>query len=213
MKKLSVMLAAMLVLSMLVCSAAFAATTLMPMPTGIDPAHLERASCYARILGYNELENTLTVELIAMEYFDRQALANLQVGDSIHSGGEEVLIEEITPVDWCDMLVFNDGNLFFFGDRDGYYRMSTEDEFFWNSVAVIECPVTEDLLLLDFVDDNSGEGVALPRVLTADELTEKMLAEQASDEYHIGFAIENVYVVFDGEGQLASIHRYYVTWQ
>ena len=88
-----------------------------------------------------------------------------------------------------------------------------EDEFFWNSVAVIECPVTEDLLLLDFVDDNSGEGVALPRVLTAGELTEKMLAEQVSDEYHIGFAIENVYVVFDGEGQLASIHRYYVTWQ
>lgn len=213
MKKLSVMLAAMLVLSMLVCSAAFAATTLMPMPTGIDPAHLEKASCYARILGYNELENTLTVELIAMEYFDRQALGNLQVGDSIHSGGEEVLIEEITPTDWCDTLVFNDGNLFFFGDRDGYYRMSTEDEYFWNSVAVIECPVTEDLLLLDYVDDNSGEEFALPRVLTAGELTEKMLAEQASDEYHIGFAIENVYVVFDGEGQLATIHRYYVTWQ
>ena len=213
MKKLSVMLAAMLVLSMLVCSAAFAATTLMPMPTGIDPAHLEKASCYARILGYNELENTLTVELIAMEYFDRQALGNLQVGDSIHSGGEEVLIEEITPTDWCDTLVFNDGNLFFFGDRDGYYRMSTEDEYFWNSVAVIECPVKDHLLLLDYVDDDTGDMLNLPAVLTARELTVKMLAEQASDRYHIGFAADNVTVTFDGEGNLAVINRFYVPWQ
>ena len=213
MKKLAAVLAAMLAFSMLVCSFAFAATSLMPLPTGIDPAHLEKTACYARIHGYNQAENTLTVELIAMEYFDRQALADLQVGDSIHTGGEEVRIEEITPTDWCDTLVFNDGNLFFFGDRDGYYRMSTEDEYFWNSVAVIECPVTEDLLLLDDIDDNSGEEFALPRVLTAGELTEKMLAEQASDAYHIGFAAENVYVAFDGEGRLAIIHRYYVPWQ
>lgn len=213
MKKLSMLLAAMLAFSMLVCSAASAATAVSAMPTGIDPAHLEKVSCYARILGYNELENTLTVELIAMELFDRQELAALQVGDSIFTGGEAVLIEEITPTDWCDTLIFNDGNLFFFGDRDGYYRMSTEDEHFWNTVAVIERPVKENLLFLDYIDDNSGEEFVLPRVLTAGELVEKMLAEQSSDAYHIGFAAENIYVAFDGEGQLATIHRFYVPWQ
>lgn len=212
MKKLSVMLAAMLVLSMLVCSAAFAATTLMPMPTGIDPAHLEKASCYARILGYNELENTLTVELIAPEIFSLEILA-LQEGDSIYTGGKEVLIESIPPTDWCASILFNDGDLFFFQERDLFYRMETEDDYFWNVVASVECPVMENLLFLDYVNETSGDMLELPKVLTADELTAKLLAEQASEDYHIGLSANNACVVFDGDGDLAIIYRFYVPWQ
>ena len=91
--------------------------------------------------------------------------------------------------------------------------MVDEDCYLWNVVAVIECPVKDDLLLLDYVNDNTGDMLDLPIVLTARELTAKMQAEQASDRYHIGFAADNVSVVFDGEGDLAVIHRFYVPWQ
>ena len=36
----------------------------------VNPEHLEKTASYARILGYNEESNTLTVELIAPEVFD-----------------------------------------------------------------------------------------------------------------------------------------------
>ena len=41
-------------------------------------------------------------------------------------------------------------------------------------------------------------------------------AEAAAREHEydgVGFATNNVYVVFDGQGTLASIERYYVPWQ
>ena len=212
MKKLSIVPVMLLVFSLLLCSAASAATTLMPMATEIDPAHLEKTACYARILGYNEAENTLTVELIAPEIFSLEILA-LQEGDSIYTGGKEVLIESIPPTDWCASILFNDGDLFFFQERDIFYRMETEDDYFWNVVASVECPVKEHLLFLDYVDETSGDMLDLPKVLTADELTAKLLAEQASEDYHIGLSANNACVVFDGDGELAMIYRFYVPWQ
>ena len=75
-------------------------------------------------------------------------------------------------------------------------------------------PVTDSLLFLDYIDEEAaGDTLALPRVFTARELVEKMLFEQASDEYFIGLAIDNVYIVFDGEGNLATICRHFVSWQ
>ena len=34
-----------------------------------------------------------------------------------------------------------------------------------------------------------------------------------SDKYEVGLNIDNVYVVFDGNGQLAVIARFFVSWQ
>ena len=76
----------------------------------VNPEHLEKTASYARILGYNEESNTLTVELIAPEVFDRKDVLSLQVGDSIFTGGKEVEIESISPKDVC--ACYNGG----FGD-------------------------------------------------------------------------------------------------
>ena len=212
MKKLFFVFALILTLSLCLCSSASAAT-LFPMPPEINPEHLEKTACYARITKYDEEKNALIVELMAREVFTYEEMMSLQAGDSIYTGGEEILIHSFTPTDWCSVILINDGDVFFFEAQDGYCRMVDANCYLWNVVAVIECPVKDDLLLLDYVNDNTGDMLDLPIVLTAQELTDKMLAEQASDRYHIGFAADNVSVVFDGEGDLAVIRRFYVPWQ
>ena len=205
---------ALVLLISLLLSAAASADVLTAMPVELDPERLEKTTCNARIVGYNEAQNTLTVHLTVPEIFPTDELYKISVGDSIYTGGQEILIESIShDDDWCGVVGFNDWEIFFFEERDGCYRMADEDCYFWNVIAVIECPVKDHLLLLDYVDDDTGDMLNLPAVLTARELTVKMLAEQASDRYHIGFAADNVTVTFDGEGNLAVINRFYVPWQ
>ena len=221
MKKLVLSIALMLTISLLFCSAA-SADVITALATEINPEHLEKVASYARILGYNEESNTLTVELIAPEVFDREDVFSLQVGDSIYTGGREIVIWKIERYDEYGLVVINDENLsdhadgsvYLHEDLNGNYRPERYANYTWLSLAVIECPVTDSLLFLDYIDEEAaGDALTLPMVYTAQEVKNKLLAEQASNEYFIGLAIDNAYVVFDGEGNLATIQRYFVSWQ
>lgn len=201
-------------LSLLLCSAA-SADVVTAKAVKIDPEHLEKTSCYARIVGYDQEKDVLTVELIAPETFSGEEIASLKAGDSILTGGREVKIGSISADDeWCGTLFINDGALFLFQERSGdYTMMSTEDDCVWNTVAVVECPVMKTLLFLDGICDDSGEALQLPKVYTARELTAQLLEKGAENAYTVGLTANNVYAVFDGEGNLAAIHRFYVPWQ
>ena len=215
MKKLSLIIALILTYSLLFCSGA-SADVITALAIEVNPEHLEKTASYARILGYDEASNTLTVELIAPEVFDGEDVLSLQVGDSIYTGGREVTIQSISYDDeWCSTVFINDGELFLFQDRSGNYTMmADEDDCVWNTVAVIECPVRSSLLFLDYIDEEAaGDALTLPRVYTAQELKNKLLAEQASDDYFVGLATNNAYVVFDGDGNLATVQRFFVSWQ
>ena len=183
MKKLSIVLVVLLVFSLLLCSAAYA-DTLMPKRTEVHPDRLVKTASYARILGYNEAENTLTVELIAPEVFDYADVYALKAGDKIFANGMEVTIETLAWWDdWKEILWINDGDV---------------------------CLIKEHLLLMDNVDEISGGMLELPRVFAADETIAMVQAEQAAEYNRL--AVNNVYVVFDSEGDLAVIHRFYVPW-
>ena len=212
-------------MSMIVLCSSASADTITAMATEINPEHLEKTASYARILGYNEETNALTVELIVPETFRRDEVLALQVGDSIYTGGQEILIRTIERHDDDSLIVINDENLSEHADDSVYlyqdpfdYNQNFKPEeyanYTWTTLAVIDCPVTESLLFLDYIDEKAtGDALRLPMVYTARELVDKMLSEQASDEYFVGLAIDNVYVVFDGEGNLATIQRYFVSWQ
>lgn len=211
MKKLSIVLVVLFVFSLLLCSAAYA-DTLMPKRTEVHPDRLVKTASYARILGYNEAENTLTVELIAPEVFDYADVYALKAGDKIFANGMEVTIETLAWWDdWKEILWINDGDVCLIKDLDGDYRTENSNDHVWHVTARLECPVTEHLLLMDNVDEISGGMLELPRVFAADETIAKVQAEQAAEYNRL--AINNVYVVFDGEGDLAVIHRFYVPWQ
>ena len=52
---------------------------------------------------------------------------------------------------------------------------------------------------------------------TATELAETIQSIEESRltkaDYMVGLDIDNVYVVFDGDGQLAVVQRFFVSWQ
>ena len=216
MKKLSIGMAFLLILSLL-CSAA-SAEVITALATEVNPEHLEKTASYARILGYNEKENTLKVQLIVPEIFSCEDVEDLKVGDSIYTGGQEVTIETIEKVDhWGDYIRINDGsvNLSRRSDGSGNFAAVSEwdDAYTWIELAEIECPVKDSLLFLDYINDETGNPLELPVVHTAMELTARLTEEDASEAFVVGFTADNVYVVFDGEGNLATIHRFYVPWQ
>lgn len=219
MKKLSITLALMLTFFLHLGSAA-SAETITAMAVEVNPEHLEKTASYARILGYNEENNTLTVELIAPEIFRGDEVAALRVGDGIYTGGQEVPIRTIEEKEWGAIVInegeyeYADGSVYLFQDIYGNYRPERYANYTWISLSTVECPVKDHLLFLDYIDEAAGgDALTLPIVYTAREFTEKLLAEQASDEYHIGLGIDNAYVVFDGEGSLATIQRYFVSWE
>ena len=218
MKKLSGFIALVLMVCLLLCASA-SAQTITALATEINPDHLEKTASYARILGYNEETNTLTVELTVPEAFARDEVLALKVGDSIYTGGREVLIRTIEQTEWGSIVInegeyeYADGSVYLYEDLYGNYRPERYANYTWITLAVMNCPVTDSLLFLDYIDEETGDPVTLPAVHTAKELTARLLEEDASQAYTVGLSSNNVYVVFDGEGNLATIHRFYVPWQ
>ena len=198
MKKISITFFLILSLLAAACSPA-SADVITAMAIEVNPEHLEKTASYARILGYNADSNTLTVELIEQEVFDYHDIKALQPGD------------------WGGTYFINgedqEGSVFLLEDLNGNYRTGCDDDYVWRTVAVIECPVKDSLLFLDYINEDDGGMVELPVVHTAQELTDQLREKDTSEAFTVGLATNNVYVVFDGEGNLATIQRYYVPWQ
>ena len=140
------------------------------------------------------LGDTLTVELIAPEVFRGDDISALKIGDSIYIGGREVTVESLPyNDDFCSTVFINSEDLFLFMNRNGDYTvMANEDDYAWNAFAVIECPVKDSLLFLDYIDDETGDSLTLPIIHTAKELTEQLMTADASEVYTVGLATNNV---------------------
>lgn len=216
MKKL---FAIVLTLSLLLCSAA-SADTITALAAEINPEHLEKAASYARILGCDAVHDTITVELIVPEVFRRDEVLALQVGDSIYTGGQEIVVQTLDRYDNDSLILINEGeyeyaegSVSLYEDLSGNYRPEVYEDYTWVALALMRCPIQKNLLFLDGIDPSTGDPRALPAVHTAQELKAQLLEAQASGENAMDLANNNVYVVFDDEGNLAVVQRYFVPWQ
>jgi hypothetical protein len=207
----------LLLLALILCSSASAGTCITAMATSVDPDNLACTAVNARILGYNPDSNSLTLELIIPEVFSAEEVENLKVGDAIYSQGKEIPVKSIED-DVLSISInggsyeYEEGTLWLVQDStdDRNYRPMYYNDYFWTSLAELQVPVPDSFLFLDDIDTLGGP-LPLPAVYTAKEFL-RILREEA--EYDgVGFATNNVYVIFDGNGALASIERYYVPWQ
>ena len=220
MKRLASVMTLLTMILLLLCSPA-SADVITAMAIEINPEHLEKTASYARILGYNEDSNILTLELIVPESFAADDVQSLQAGDSIYTGGQEVVVKTIKK-EW-DEVVINESSgelsdefvlLYKEGFGDVYHSMTRyDDNYCWLSLGEIECPVTDSLLFLDYIGAEWGEPLCLPIVRTGQMLMDCLRKELDDSSYSVGLSCDNVYVVFDGEGNLATIQRFYVPWQ
>ena len=216
MKRLASVMTLLTMILLLLCSPA-SADVITAMAIEINPEHLEKTSCYARILDYNKDQNTLTVELIEPEVFKRADILALKPGDTIWSNGQEITIATIKYGEDNLWVIINDWETEYVGqtlqlEADNNKNFVPVDmdngNYTWRTVAVLDIPVSKSLLLLDYFDESQGKTVFLPIVRTVDEF----LSMQRDGQLY-GFNGDNVYVVFDAEGNLATIQRYYVPWQ
>ena len=209
----------LLVLISALASNASAEKTVAPLPSDIDPAHLENQSFYARILSYNADEHSLTVEILKQELYDEKDILSLQPGDIIVSAGQEIKIHSlkvwedpyaifINPDPHYDYAVMN-----LCADRWGNYYIERYGQLAWETIAVKNFPVTDSLLFLDYITNTTGDAMELPYVFSADRVIEILESTQNREQLVIGLDIDNVYVTIDGEGNLATIHRHFVSWQ
>ncbi len=183
----------------------------------INPEKLALSAVNARITAYLPDENSLMVELIVPERYDRDEVLNLDVGDVICTQGKEITVQSISQ-DESGYLVINKGDYEFSEDSvwlyesmDGSYQIADWHDNTWTVLAKRNVPVEDTLMFLDGIDPSSGETLPMPTVHSSKEFITMLEKESAGDGP--GFASNNVYVAFNESGQLALIYRFYVSWQ
>ena len=204
-------------LAVVLCVSASAGTCITAMATSVNPDNLACTAVNARILRYNPGSNTLTLELIVPEVFSNEEVESLEVGDAIYSHGKEIPVNSIER-DVFSVSInggsyeYEEGTLWLVEDStaDRNYCPMDYNDYLWTSLAEIDVPVSDSLLFLDDIDVD-GSKRPLPAVYTAGEFL-RILKQETLDS-GVGFTTNNVYVIFDGNGALASIERYYVPWQ
>ena len=213
MKKLLCMI---LVFCLLAPAMAFAERTVVTaLAVAVNPDNLVSVAVDARITDYNQADNTLTIELLVPELFDFYEIENLNAGDAIYTQGREIEIREIGEDG--EYIVLNPGQ-----DGDGddtvwlcqyldqHYTVMNQDDAAWNVLATVTVPVPEHLLFLDEIEEVTLMPLYVPAVHNGSGFLAAMEAEKENGP---GFAANNTMVVFDENGDLVMIRRYYVPWQ
>ncbi|MBR3017385.1 MAG: hypothetical protein IKH57_09970 [Clostridia bacterium] len=180
-----------------------------------EPAmeHFASYSSYARISGYDPDTNKVEIELIGPEIFRREDVESLKTGDIICTGGQEIIVSSITEEYGYIILnegdfEFSDGSVWLMEDSAGNFRPVIYEDYVWTEMARVELPVTDKLLFLDMIEPESGELLEKPKVNNATEFLRCM-----TNDNDPGFDINNIMVVFDQDGDLAMVERFYVPWQ
>ena len=128
---------------------------------------------------------------------------------------QEIEIKTISEKDGYIVLnkgdyEFSEGSVWLYEGLDMNYWIADFHDNSWLVLDTVRVPVPDRLLFLDEIDPSSGETLLQPAVHSGKEFLEMLEAEKKEGP---GFEANNVSVVFDGDGDLALIRRYYVPWQ
>ena len=204
----------LVILSVLLLTAAAYADTVTGLAVEINPDHLESCATYVRINAYHEETDTLSIEIIVPEKFDANDIDKLSVGDSIFTNGKEIMIESITEGYHAGgLIILNEGTdpvWLTEDDQQNYRTIQSNDDYVWLTIATLEIPLPDNVLFLDGVNPEDGGILDLPMVKNKEDLIKVFSEDEENDAY--GLAVNNAYAIFNEAGELAVIERYYTPW-
>ena len=201
-KKLIAILAAA-VLTVAAAGAAVA-QTINPNPGKIDINDLAGRNIIANIDYKGDSKATLT--LLEYEQFDAEAIKAVQVGDVIRSEGQEIKVESL-KWDGPDLFI-NQGTpeeaLLCETGNGVFERIMEDDRVPKLVIGTKDWEILPYVVMLDWVDPVSGEILEDVALRSGDELV--ALLEKGDGP---SFAVENVKILFDDNGQPVLAWRYY----
>lgn len=199
--------ALLFVLVLLAGTASAERTVVTALAAEVNPDHLVSVAADAKVLSY--ADGKFTIAILVPERYDPEEINALKPGDAIYTEGREVEIRAITEQD--GYIVLNpdtEDEVRLFESVDMNYWIMDVNDNTWLELATVTVPASGHLLFLDGINPETGEALLHPAVHNRENLLTLM---NAADDP--GFAIRNVEVVFDEQGELALIRRFYVPWQ
>ncbi len=188
--------------------------TISPIASDLNPEHLEMTASYARILDFDEERMSLSVELIVPEIYSEADVLMLRTGDSLFINGEEIIIRSIDWYDEDEYLVINagsyqhaPGSIYLHMDKQGNYVVDRNGHVVYSTLLVLECPVIDALLFLDYTSSETGDATDIPTIYSCAEFLD------AFQRGALNLGLDNAIVVFDEAGRLVIIQRFFVPWQ
>ena len=208
--------ALLMILSVLLLSTIAYADTVTGLAIDIDPEHLESSAVYVRVSAYHEETDTVSIEIIVPERFDADDIDKLSVGDSIFTNGKEINIESITEEYssyYGALTILNketDPVWLYEDDQQNYRTITNYDDYIWLTIATLEIALPDNVLFLDGVNPEDGGILDLPIVKNKNGLIEVFSEDEENDDS--GLDCNNAYAIFNENGELDAIVRYYVPW-
>ena len=133
-------------------------TTVAPLPSGLDVAHLTDATVAARfdVDQIDWQQRIIYLDVYAEDRYDAADISRLAVGDTLAFDGRGVVVDSISTVD--DVVRINGGIEFggaeLVADEGGTYRgLMLDDHGTYSPVGNAQLPLAHDLTLTDCGDD------------------------------------------------------------
>ena len=170
---------------------------------------LVNKSYTAEIVEYDEENNTARMILKDTVLLMPDAVKALAVGDSLVLGDETVQIETLSEED--GVFLVNGEYEISRTDETGAYQVSVNGEVpCLQTVGTLDIPIPETIEFWDSVAPETFEALDEPVKHTAAEFISILTAH---DEADVGFTSDNICAVFDDQGQLTTVIRFYAPWQ
>lgn len=172
------------------------------VPAGAAEA-VREGKYITNLMDYHPDDNTVLAVVMHTVTLDEDTVKALKVGDTLEYGtlGDKVEIESIeTPED--GLVLINDWiTLVNYG---GEYHIYFYELEYLEEMTRLTLEVPDDLVVLDNIDQATGDPLEEAKTLTVEEFRAMLEAEAYPD-----FATDNVWVTFDADGQMIEVERVY----
>jgi len=155
---------------------------------------------------YDPETNTVTAHVQHCLTQDEETAGALKVGDTLKWGLIEEEIQSLETDGEEGLITIND--YIVLKNYGGEYHLYMYEKEYLEDYVTLSLEIPEGLAVEDNVNQETGEPLEEPKALTAEEFRAMLEAEDYPD-----FATDNVYVTFDGNGEMERVERIYAPWQ